>query len=162
MASTLCATFVFKRIYCVPPPASPMDRVADTMAVDAGECDTEIASDFCLICDTPEFSSSGPEWCPICDTPEFPTTPSSGMDAPIRTGQGHQVDDLWSPSTDTPDYEHSFDIPPSCPLRPTEAFQVHWCDVQISDGSQSTRYEKDSGMVTVMKGPHHAAQYTYL
>ena len=26
---------------------------------------------------------------------------------PTRTGQGHQVDDLWSPSTNTPDYEHS-------------------------------------------------------
>ena len=81
MAATACATFVFKRIYCVPPPASPVDRVADTVAADADESDTKVASDFCSICDTPEFSS-GPESCPICDTPEFPTIPSSAVDAP--------------------------------------------------------------------------------
>ena len=52
MAGTPCATFVFKRIFCVPPPASPMDRVADTVAVDAGESATEVASDFCSICDS--------------------------------------------------------------------------------------------------------------
>ena len=87
-----CATFVFKRTHCVPPPASLMDRVVFAVAVDAGASDTEVASDFCSIFDTPELSSSGPESCPICDTPGFPTTPSSGVDAPICTGLVHQVD----------------------------------------------------------------------
>ena len=28
-------------------------------------------------------------------------------------------------------------LSPSCPPRPTEAFHLHWCDVQISDGPLS-------------------------
>ena len=39
-------TFVSERICCVPSPATPMDRMADVVPLDAGESDTEVASDF--------------------------------------------------------------------------------------------------------------------
>ena len=48
---------MFKRVYCIPLPASSMDRVAGVVAVDSMESDTEVASDFC----SPEFSTSGAE-----------------------------------------------------------------------------------------------------
>ena len=79
-----------------------MDRVAGMVTVDTVENDTDVASDFCSVCDTPEFSMWSPESCPICDTPEFPTTPSREVDATVFNGQANRVDDLWSPSTDTP------------------------------------------------------------
>ena len=112
--TTPCATFVFERICCVSPPASGMDRVADTVVLDAGGSDTEVASDLSSICDTPKFSSSEPESCPLCDTPEFPTTRPSGVDAPIPSGQTHRVGDLWSPSTSTPNYERCPPLRPCC------------------------------------------------
>ena len=66
------------------------------------ESDTEVATDFCSVCDTPEFSTSGPESCPIRDTPEFPTTPSRKVDVAVCIGPGNRMEDLWSSSADTP------------------------------------------------------------
>ena len=45
MAATRCAGFVFRRVCCIPVPASSMDRVAGMEAVDTTESDTEVASD---------------------------------------------------------------------------------------------------------------------
>ena len=81
MAATRCAGLVFKRVYCMPLPASSMDCVPSMVAVDTMDSGTEVASDVCFVCDTPEFSTSSTESCSECGSPEFPTTPSREVDA---------------------------------------------------------------------------------
>ena len=106
MAATPCATFVFERICCVPPPASPVDRLPIRWPWMRAKVIRKWRQTFPQSA-TRQSSHRRSQSRVQCVTRLDSRRRLHPVYAPIRSGQRHQLDDLWSPSTPTPNHERS-------------------------------------------------------